>query len=237
MRLQRRVGEGGAGGVGLGTAGWGRERHAGPAGDGADPARGPVPRPATSDARPREGACRPARPPAPGRRPPCREDEVIGRSRGRRSAAVKRASGPGRGRLVGGRSVAVRRGRGAGPAGHVRRLAFHQEAGTRSGFAEDVVRVGQDAGVQGQAAAADAVGEVVAQPVELLDALVQFGAPGLARAGPSPRGSGCAPRAARRAPRGWWRAGCRPAGRPGRRRPGAACRGCSGAGCRRCGGC
>jgi hypothetical protein len=79
-------------------------------------------------------------------------------------------------------------GRLASPPGAV----LGQEAGACPAFTEDVVRVGQDAAFQGEAAAADAVREVVAEAVELPDAFVQLRAPCLGEPGPVVPG-GCAP--------------------------------------------
>jgi hypothetical protein len=53
-----------------------------------------------------------------------------------------------------------------------------EAAGAGPLVAEDVVWVGEGALAEGEAAAADAVGEVVAESLELFDAIVEFGAPG-----------------------------------------------------------
>lgn len=58
------------------------------------------------------------------------------------------------------------------------------QPGAGEAFAEDVVRVGQRTVLQREAAAADAVRQMIAQAPELGDALVEFGAPGLGEPGP-----------------------------------------------------
>ena len=66
----------------------------------------------------------------------------------------------------------------------------HESAWAGACCGEFVAGVGQCAGVQGQAAAADAAGEVVAQADELGDACVEFVAPALGDAGPVGAGGG-----------------------------------------------
>lgn len=66
----------------------------------------------------------------------------------------------------------------------------HEAAGSGARGGEFVVGVGQGAGVQGQAAAADAAGEVVAQADELGDARVEFVAPLFGDGGPVGAGGG-----------------------------------------------
>ena len=52
-----------------------------------------------------------------------------------------------------------------------------EAAGAWSFSGENAARVGEVAGAQGEAAAADALGEVVAQPLELVDSVVEPGPP------------------------------------------------------------
>jgi hypothetical protein len=59
-----------------------------------------------------------------------------------------------------------------------------QPARAAAALAQPVVAVAQQAAVQGEAAAADAVGEAVAQPDELVDARVELVAPRGGQAGP-----------------------------------------------------
>lgn len=67
----------------------------------------------------------------------------------------------------------------------------HEAAGSGAVLGELVVGVGEGAGAQGQAAASDAVAEVVAQAGELGDACVEFVAPLGGQVGPVGAG-GCA---------------------------------------------
>ena len=59
-----------------------------------------------------------------------------------------------------------------------------EETRTRTAFAEDITRVRQSAEIKGEAAAANAEGELVAEPNELFDALIQVGSPPGRKRGP-----------------------------------------------------
>src|SRR5690606_17936280 len=96
---------------------------------------------------------------------------------------------------AGGAGLAGRRWRRASrgsAAGAGRADAGVDAAGARAFGAEAVVGVGEGAAVEGEAAAADAVGEVVAEPLELLDAVVELAAPGGRQVGPVVAGRGAA---------------------------------------------
>ena len=88
-------------------------------------------------------------------------------------------------------------------------------ARARAEAREGVLVVVDRAGLQRQAAAADAAVEVVAQVLQPRDAVVEVGAPSLRRAATSPPTSGCVPRAGCPAPRRCRAARCRVAGRSG----------------------
>ena len=85
-------------------------------------------------------------------------------------------------------------------AGRPARPVAGEVAGTGAVAAEDVVGIGQGATVEGEAAAADAARQPVAQALELSDPIVEVVAPGGREPSSSRNGWGCGCRRAGRGP-------------------------------------